>query len=345
MTFVCADINDFLSSPEGKSTFFDHIEAYGVLHHIQSFAETIKRLSERLHPHGTLRIMVYNAHARDWIWDINRALRCLSLSYAKDSEINAARSLLKNLAKFSPRLQERLGQMGQIKLQNNTWFADTFMHPWESRATIDAWISCFDTANLQPMALFDRYAELDDLENPLWKMPNTKDLLARCIDRRFENNLEIWLRPKNSVGLSGTAITSKSSASTPWLLKLKTAPTNWGLYPETKSLSLMERYTLWLGWISAINGTLHPQSDALIKKLPLAAARRLARIGAITRSQARRCGRELELMERIHLSMEAPDLPPLCQKAELIAQEISKAAPAADSKHQQQALNRFIRSI
>ncbi|MCX6124892.1 MAG: class I SAM-dependent methyltransferase [Proteobacteria bacterium] len=306
MTFYCYDINLLLESPDWQNKKFDHVEAYGVLHHISNFATTIQGLADRLTPTGTMRVMVYNARARDWIWDLNRAFRLLKLNYQHDNDISVCRKLLFDLAERSPSLKSRLGQMGRRSLLNDTWFADTFMHPWESRASITEWLKVFNHAGLKPVALFDRYAELDDLPNPLWTMPTGVQLQERAADLRFENNLEVWFCKKDLVRVSQSNLKVHQQSGVSWSAKTRLPPTLWSKFPECKTLTFAQKWRLWQGWLKEMNGAEDKSCTKLIKTLPSPTARRLARIGAITKFQAIQAGREQELRSKIHEVMEPP---------------------------------------
>jgi SAM-dependent methyltransferase len=297
ITFHCDDINRLLSTGALRGQKFDHIEAYGVLHHISSFGQTLKLMSNHLTADGLARIMVYNSPARDWIWQINRAFRSLRLRFESDSDISRARKLLTDLSRLSPRLDYRLSQVGWQSLQNNTRFADTFLHPWESRATIEDWYEAFETAGLEAFALFDRYAELDDLSNPLWRCPTSKELSDRSRDLRFENNLEVWLRPVTAKIKPDSIMSPHPAASQiPVRLRLTMPAMNFSKYTETKDLSFGAKLTLWQGFLRGLHNVADQSVVRLIRELDPKAASRLARIGLILPEAARLAGRYEELM-------------------------------------------------
>lgn len=254
-----------------------------------------------------MRLMVYNAEARDWIWDANRGFRLLGFDYQSDADVAAARKLLTRLAEKSPRLSERLNHMGRSSLENNSRFADTFLHPWEARTKVQEWIETFEKEGLKPVALFDRYAELDDLENPLWTMPTKDQLRVRCEDLRFENNLEIWLRKADAVQVSGIA---SEPTPMPTRFRLLMPPTTWTRFPECRTLTFVQRWTIWHGLLKSLYGQKDKASQKLIKELTSPTAQRLARIGAITRNQARDAGLEAILLKGIHPHMDVPTLAP-----------------------------------
>lgn len=306
-TFIRGDINEVLELPAWKNTAFSHIEAYGVLHHIPSTSSTVTRLASRLADGGTMRVMVYNAKARDWIWQANRAFRLLGLRYDKDADIQVARNILAALAHSSRRLAGRLQQMGSRSLANDTRFADTFLHPWESRLELAGWLKILGDAGLTAHSLLDRYAELDDLPNPLWTMPTAHQLTDRSADLRFENNLEIWLCRSQSVRSMDA---SGDQAPPPLALRTRTPPSLWKRFPETRTLGILNLWTLWQGWLESVHDGGDLRAEKVIRSLPLISAQRLARIGAITASQAKACGLYKELLRPIHTTMEAPALDP-----------------------------------
>lgn len=309
--FVHADINQLWATPQWQKRMFHHMEAFGVIHHISKTQETLNHMANHLHPGGTIRLMVYNARARDWIWNINRSFRLLGLRYEKDQDVELGRSILRSLALHSKRLRDRLHQMGASSLKNDSWFADTFMHPWESRLDIPGWFQKFDSANLKAFALFDRYAELDDLPNPLWVLPNIQQLSERALDLRFENNLEIWLTHSHTVACSEHALSKNpttSAESIPLRLRTRLPPSLWCRFPETKSLTLSMQWTLWQGWIKSLHGHTCKKALRLIESLPLATNQRLARIGAITKRQALELSMTKELTKPLCKHMDAPEL-------------------------------------
>lgn len=310
INFHCQDINFLLQGGLLAGHKFDHIEAFGVLHHVTSFKNTLKLISSHLTPAGTVRIMVYNRAARDWIWQINRAFRNLELKFESDSDIKIARELLMGLAKISPLLEYRLRQVGITSLKNNTRFADTFLHPWESRATISDWYLLFKKFDLEPFALFDRYAELDDLPNPIWACPSSEDLTARSADLRFENNLEIWLRHRpNSTQRRKKTTEAESTSKIPVRLRLTMPPMNFSKYSETNELSFAAKLTLWQGFLQALHGTNDRAAIDLIRNLDTPVAARLARVGLILPCTAKLANRYEDLLNPLTSEMTPPILP------------------------------------
>lgn len=308
LEFHAADINELLRDGALAQKQYDHMEAYGVLHHIPKFSLTLRLLSEHLESGSIMRVMVYNASARDWIWQLNRAFSCLDLRFESDTDVHRARQLLKDLAKISPRLAHRLSLLGETSLENNTRFADTFLHPWESRASIKTWFKTFSSAELQPVALFDRYAELDDLPNPLWRCPTEHELSERAADLRFENNLELWLRKKGPSSKK-TSISNTTSRSIPMRLRLTLPPVNFRRFEETSDLTLGAKLTLWQGFLKSIYGKTDPSNIKLIEGLDRATGARLARLGLILPKAAQAAGRYDDFMAPIAKDMAPPILP------------------------------------
>lgn len=307
VTYIQADVNTWLSSAPSQAMLFDHIEAYGVIHHISHLDQTVALLAKHLTPDGTMRIMVYNAGPRDWIWQLNRIFRQLGLSYARDADLQTARTLLIQWSKHSPRLQQHLMSIGPKSLANNTRFADTFLHPWEARLNVERWLSLFQQNNLIPFALYDRYAELDDLPNPLWRMPTSKELSDRASDCRFENNLEVWFRHG---GVSTKTIRDAPDLSKiPLRFKTKVPPSQWTKFPETKELPFKVRQDLWRGWLATLYQTDDAEVIRWIKTLPKLQAQRLARIGAILPEQAEAAGRYKELLSPMTKHVPTPEWP------------------------------------
>ncbi len=346
IAFHCNDINILLKDGSLKARLFDHVEAYGVLHHIPNFTTTLRLIASHLTPDATVRIMVYNSPARAWIWQLNRAFNCLGLKFEADSDVQKARNLLFSLARISPRLDYRLKQLGENSLKNNTRFADTFLHPWESRSSISNWLNAFTDSGLKVCALFDRYAELDDLENPLWKFPNLNDLEERASDLRFENNLEIWLKSATSEANEKSMEPSRAARQNiPVRLRLTMPPSNFQKYTETENLSFAVRLTLWHGFLKSLYGMDDPSSINIIKQLDFSAAARLARIGLILPSMAQAAGRFDELMKPLNTTVTAPILPEASN--DLICPKLTTLCAAINSESQkiEQATRRLMTVI
>jgi hypothetical protein len=295
---------------------FDHIEAYGVLHHIPSFRTTLRLIREHLTEDGTARIMVYNRHARDWIWHINRAFATLGLKFESNADVHTARQMLKTFAQTSPRLGLRLSQLGESSLENDTRFADTFLHPWESRASINEWFAAIDSADLDPVALHDRYAELDDLPNPLWKCPSAHQLTERSQDLRFENNLELWLAPKTQIRREFFRFKTRDSVQTvrpstiPLRLRLTQPPMNIAKFKEIEELTFGGKLTIWQGFLKGLHNKKDPASTNFIRNLDFDSAARLARIGLILPSTGASAGCFDDLLKPMVARMSPPFLPP-----------------------------------
>ena len=317
ISFHQDDINELLQRPPFNKNLFDNVEAYGVLHHISSFQTTLNLIGEHLSHDGIVRLMVYNSHARDWIYDINRAFVMLGLRFHSDHDVATGRQLLKNLAAISPRLAERLKQMGSSSLENNTRFADTFMHPWESRAGIKQWFNAIETAGMKPVALYDRYAELDDLKNPLWTCPTAEQLTERAIDGRFENNLELWLThnsehkstQKNARERSASHTSSPAASRIPVRLRLTMPPSRIKQFTETRDLPFGTKLAIWHGFLRGLYNRSDRTALSLIKGLDTSTARRLARMGLILPSIAEDAGLFETLNKPLSGSMSAPSLP------------------------------------
>jgi len=346
LRFQQGDINHLLSTGHLSHTKFNHIEAYGVIHHIPSFATTLKLMADHLTPDGVIRIMIYNGEARRWINDINRGFAALGLRFDDDRHIVTARNILTQLAELSPRLSERLQQMGSSSLKNNSRFADTFMHPWESRATIQQWFDKFNDAGLRPSALHDRYAELDDLPNPLWQCPTSEELSERALDLRFENNLELWLVKKDS----GTHAKQNQghnmhSSRIPVRLRLTMPPTRLGLFDENKDLSFGTKLALWHGFLNTIYNRFDGRYIKLLKAMDRKQAGRLARIGLILPESAHAAGIYDQLLKPMTPSMTAPTLPPGADQNAHSAIHAICSVVQSNPARTAQAVRRFARAV
>src|SRR5690606_17127172 len=120
---------------------------------------------------------------RQWIHHLQRALHLLGLSPFDRSDLDAAQSFLQYLAGHSSALKERFAPMRQSIFQHSARFVDTFFHAREARLDLDFWLDAITKNGFRILGIFDRYAELDDLPNPLLSMPEAKAWQDRIADR------------------------------------------------------------------------------------------------------------------------------------------------------------------
>ncbi|MBM4251260.1 MAG: class I SAM-dependent methyltransferase [Deltaproteobacteria bacterium] len=313
--FEHGDLDQYLKrcSQPCSAEAFSHIDVYGVLHHMANPSETLKLLGESLLPGGTVRLMVYNTAARSWIHELQRVFQLLGIDPASNADIAFALHILRLAAAKLPAVADRLGQMGMGTMSNRARFADTFLHPREARLPIATWYQAIARAGLEVVGLFDRYAELDDLANPLWHPPTTEELEARLADRRFENNLELFLVRRRDEGAGTSAIKRPRPKSWLWPYMLKAPPSQWFSYRETSEIPLPLRLTIWhahLRWV--MHGSTEGVS-AMLSRLSGTALQRLVRIGAILPGQISDPGRKASLATALVSAMPIPDARPLAQ--------------------------------
>jgi SAM-dependent methyltransferase len=237
-----------------------HIDAFGVLHHLAHPPKTLRRFSEALLPGGTLRLMVYNSRSRKWIRQWQKIFSLLGLSLNHPKDLSRAKKLLEMAARSSPALQEHLSHLAPGTLTQDSRFVDTFFHAREIQFSWKDWIHSLHQAGFQILGILDRAGELDDLPNPLWKLPDPDLMETRIGDGRFENHFEIYAiktggtSPHSFINASieapidslTQALTSSklSQASLPprpkniWKSMFrKRLPSSWFHYEETHSLS------------------------------------------------------------------------------------------------------------
>lgn len=297
--FVHGDLDQYLDrAPAGS---FVHADAYGVVHHMADPGATLARLGRCLAPGGTLRLMVYNTEARRFILHLQRAFAMLGLTPAKDDDLHLARRLLRLAAKDSPALTDRLALIGNPTLANDARFADLFLHPREARLSLARWWSILAAAQLDPVGLVDRYGELDDLPNPLWRVPTLAELTPRVADRRFENNLELFL-----VRRGGTKHAATSTSTARKAFSLSTGPRLWYSFDETRALTLTTRLGLWRAHRAWTEQRLATWSSKDYARLPEPALARLARLGAILPGQLDSDAQRVA-MAPLEASVDAPD--------------------------------------
>lgn len=286
--------------PSGLS----HFDSYGVLHHLSNPARAFQRLGGLLLPGGTARIMVYNSAARTWLRHLQRALALLGLSAAHREDIARARRLLESVSAISPALRERFAPMRSGAFANDSRFVDTFLHAREARLGLDYWLAAAAAAGLRVIGLQDRYGELDDLPNPLLAAPAAGPLRERLADRRFENNLELFLaRPGPAVTESIHQVT----CTIPSLQAFRSPPPAWFSYEETRSLPWLARRRLWIRFLRGLCGRREGTADAWAGRLPPESLQRLGRLGALFPDDFASGELQGLLLRPRHESMEPPE--------------------------------------
>jgi hypothetical protein len=190
----------------------------------------------------------------------------------------------------------------QDTLANPSRLVDAFLHAREARLDLRFWLGAAADAGLRVMGAYDRYAELDDLPNPLLEPPETGAWAERIADRRFENNLELYLA-KPGPAPAGPKVTCK--IPTPQLLKAP--PRSWSAYPETGRIPLPALWGLWRHFLGKLEGRDPGFLDASAGRLPPAGLQRLSRLGAVFPDDFR--SRELRELLRLPIRgfMEPPE--------------------------------------
>ncbi len=257
------DIVAFLDSCHTKGRKFAHIETFGMLHHMADPATAVAGMVRQLAPGGTIRLMVYNSPARQWIHALQDYFAGIGLGILNDAPVQAtrrARDVLSDFAARSPFLADRLRAVGTSTLNNPARMADTFLHPHELRWPIGRWLEIFASAGLKLLGIFDRYGELDDLVNPLWlesstlKIETISSALAdRAADRRFEGNLElIWVQDGQEEPRANQDKTVNNNQHGDHLKRLKFCmpPHIWFDFEETRHLSTLCRLRIWHAFLA-----------------------------------------------------------------------------------------------
>jgi 2-polyprenyl-3-methyl-5-hydroxy-6-metoxy-1,4-benzoquinol methylase len=307
LSWYCTDIGGYLGRANVGLKKYEYVEAYGVLHHIPDFSQIIAKISDQIQPGGLFRVMFYNSKARTWIWHINRAFRFLEVSHLSDESIEKAQRLLFSLGRHSRLISQRLAQVGLNGLKNKSRFADTFLHPWESRNSLFYWLESFRLAGFEPVGLLDRYGELDDLPNPLWKFPTIEQIQDRVLDYRFENNFEIWFKKGDSGG-DFRAIQANRSALE-YGSRFNRIPNLWLGFKEVDRLDQSQLGLIWKRLKDSLNGVKRPSSSDVLNNINLDALRRLARLGGIAKRDADDCHLTDLLMSPICKRMDPPKYP------------------------------------
>ncbi len=294
-----------------------HIDAYGVLHHLANPAAGLRTLAQVLAPGGTMRIMVYNSRSRQWMFQVKRVFALLGLSAYESQDLKDTRQLLELFGQKLPAMQERLVAMRSI-IQEPSRLVDAFFHEREARLDLNYWVKAIEQSGLESLGLLDRYAELDDLANPLLAMPTLQSLEERIDDLRFENNLELYLW--KNLGISSDSPAVSATYRVPFRLRRRLPPLAWFRFSETKNLSFDMRWQLWQAFLSAqYHGSSQPL-DRLFHRIPEPALQRLSRMGVILPDQVLSQALKKVLLEPMQSAMEVPLLlaPVDAQKDETI---------------------------
>lgn len=295
--------NDLIQFTKTSSVRFDHIDCYGVLHHTANPLQAIKLISGLLKPYATLRLMVYNSHARKWIHHISRAFSLLGLSVFRKPDISNAIRILELISKPNPIMNDRLYGSGILKTIHIPRIADTFFHPREARLDLLSYLHALEINNLRINGLWDRYGELDDLKNPLWTPPSAASLSERALDLRYENNLELFCHKQHGPQPEDFSIPALKASH---YLKLitKEPPRHWFSFDETRNLSWQTKYLIWKMHLNTLYNGQSKYLDQLLDTLGIRTLQRLARTGAILPIQAMSSKLRESLLEPIHSSME-----------------------------------------
>jgi hypothetical protein len=200
-----------------------------------------------------------------------------------------------------PALQERIDAMQSI-IAEPARLVDAFFHEREARLSLDYWLKEIDGAGLSILGLMDRYAELDDLPNPLQKVPPQNQLQARIDDLRFENNLEFYLFKHQSQSAGPLTF------ATPLNLRRRLPPLAWQRYAETRGLGKLVLWQLWQTFLSYNFEGRSSYLDRWARRINPLALQRLSRLGALFPDQFQ--SRELKklLLAPMQTFMEAPAL-------------------------------------
>jgi 2-polyprenyl-3-methyl-5-hydroxy-6-metoxy-1,4-benzoquinol methylase len=322
ISFATMDVDHFLVK---NVAGYNHMDVYGVLHHLTSPTRTLEKLGANLSSGGTMRLMVYNGQARQWIHHLQRAFQALHLNPYETRDLKRAKLLLKHLGRQSESARRNIEAIGPATIKNNSRFVDTFFHAREVRYSCKEWLQMISNAGFKVEGLYDRYGELDDLENPMWTPPKQDCLDERSMDLRFENNLELYLSKD---------MLPSSTTPDPLPLDLKayfkSPPASWFSFEETKEINWRWRLYFWHKFLQA-NAFKLATIDEAAQHLPTKALQRLARLGAIMPDQIASKELRQKLNAPLHSHMEAPTrLPPMELHGTKIADLVSQILIAKD---------------
>lgn len=250
---------------------YDHIDAFGVLHHLEDPELGLKKLFNSLKPGGTMRVMVYNSQGRSWIHSWQDEFKKQRLSLYDKKDLRTAKNLMKEASNTDKTLFKYLRQI-KPAFTHNSRFVDTFFHSQECREGLDFWMNILNKIGLINFALFDRYCELDKLKNTMKAFPSYKNLSSMISDGKFQANFEIYLfKPSEK---NNSILKNKVRLKDPYFFK---GPNFWQNYSELKKLSHIKKCYLWqyfLNWCSKDK----PKNNVW-KKIEKTQINRLSRLG------------------------------------------------------------------
>ncbi|MFK7873992.1 MAG: class I SAM-dependent methyltransferase [Oligoflexales bacterium] len=257
-SFACEDISH--QTWNHKQEKWDHIDAFGVLHHLENPQQGFHTLYRSLNPGGTLRLMVYNNASRWWIHAIQAYFHQEKLSPFSLKDINTAKKSLIQLRESCQDFNNITKNMGSI-FHNNARFADTFMHPQETHLSISQWHHLLRQYPLKIKGLFDRYCELDHLTNPLHTPPSLLQIDKLAEEGFFHGNLEIYIQKEG--------VNTPKNTNTPFTTS--SPPKNWFSHLETQDIPWRKKRQIWWDWY---------QNNQKTHNISFKSKQRLARIGA-----------------------------------------------------------------
>lgn len=277
-TFVNEDIKSFLNT--NRKQKYDHIDIYGVLHHVDNPSYILNRCNEILEDDGTIRLMVYNSKSRSWIHFFQDIFRSLELKFDDEGDLKKSKTILNQVSK-------RISYFSKIitksKTSNPSILVDTFFNQKELILEAKTWQNSIETSEFRIQGLFDRYGELDHLKNPLWSLNNIENLEDWIDSGVFENNFELFLtkssfKPKAH---KESRLTHIHDLGIQTFQKIFAGyAKNVFNFPETGKLSFIEKNQIWKAFIEFLYLKIKP-ADNFYEKFDITCLQRLARVGII----------------------------------------------------------------
>lgn len=298
--FFADDIDHFLSLQRDNS--FEHIDSYGVLHHLANPSVTLKETARVLKPGGTLRLMVYNKHARLWIRQFQKIFQLIKFSPYNKRSIDQAILIVRSALFILGRRDWAFALKPTFR--SPTRFVDTFMHVREAQLDVKWWLDEIKKNGLEIKSLLDRYGELDDLPNPFWCPPTAQEIIDRSIDHRFENNLEVILTKPGTVENPYKKLEG-ITRNFPRIGNFVAKTSWWFTFKETVDLDKKQKVEIYQALLRYLNHEEIPMD--FWQRFPVAALQRLARLGAILPGMISDKSLRDRLLAPMVTTMEAPE--------------------------------------
>lgn len=272
--WLCEDLERSLKRFSVGS--MDHIDFFGVLHHLDDPKKILSLATQKLATDGTMRVMVYHRWGRVLPSEVRSLLKDLS-PFSK-ADVREARLRVIGLSRVTP-WEDFFRAIGTRWQHSDADFVDRFMHPHEVHWEISKWGRVFESLGLEVVSLMDRYHELQKFDNPLATPPSFAELDHLAEAGQYSGNLEVVLK-KRSPPVCQTVLASPRWYERFYIQSLKFLPPPpvWSELGGVNKLSFVQARKIWCNHLDAV----YLQRSPVYKvKLDPQTEETLSRLGAI----------------------------------------------------------------